>query len=178
MTPRMFAALFTGFAGLVAAAAMLAPLESSARPGGMAGSGPAGGVRPMMVRPPAARPPVAPHTMRPAVQPRPAARIAHPQMHGRFAPRHRRFLTSGWPWWPYGGYYDTTGGGAPYPASAYPVEGAPSEGYPAPYPPAPYQSSVVQHVTRVIVVGNGCDKQSETVPWRDGSPRTVTMVRC
>ncbi len=179
MIPRMFAALFAGF---IATGAMLIPFETSARPGGMAGGGPAGGMRPMMARPPVARPPVAPQMTRPALQAPAAARVAHPRTQfGRLLPRHHhRFAGSAvGGWWPAGTYYDTTGAGAPYPEPAYPVESAPSEGYPIqPNPPTPYQSSVVQHVTRVIVVGSGCDSQFETIPWRDGSERTIRMVRC
>jgi hypothetical protein len=168
----MFAALF---AGTIATGAMLMPFETSARPGGMAGGGPAGGMRPMMVRPP-----IAPQTARPAMQ-APTARTAHPRTQfGRFLPRHHHRF-AGVPvggWWPAGPYYDTTSAAAPYPEPAYPVESAPSQGYPIQPNAAPYQSPVVQHVTRVIVVGSGCDSQFETIPWRDGSERTIRMVRC
>ena len=177
MTPRMFAA---PMAGLLALGSLLIPVETSARSGGMAGPAlaPHGSMRPPAVRPTIVRSPVA----RPTVQaPPPAARAVHARPHpGHHVARHHgRFLGFGWPigGWPAGTYYEPYDTAAPYPQPAYPAATPPADTYPpAAYPPP--ASSVVQHVTRVIVVGQGCERTTETIPWRDGSDYTITMVRC
>ena len=176
MTPRMFAAIF---AGLLLTGLLLIPVKGSAQSRGMGGPAiaprgamPAPAARPMIVRPPAARS---------AVQARPpASRIVHARPHpGRpFARHHRRFVGVGWPWWPYGPSYEPYQATAPYAQPAYLAESAAPDTYSAAPPPSPPTSSVVQHVTSVIVVGQGCDRTIETIPWRDGSEHTITMVRC
>ncbi len=175
MTPRIFAAICVGS---LLAGSLLIPVETSARSGGMAGPAiaprgtmPAPAARPRIVHPPVARPG--------AHAPPPAPRIVHARPHPRraFVRHHRRFVGFGWPWWPYGPSYEPYQAATPYAQPAYPAETAGPDIYPAASPPPPV-SSVVQHVTRVIVVGQGCDRTTETIPWRDGSERTITMVRC
>jgi hypothetical protein len=125
-----------------------------------------------------ARPPIAAQS---ALQGRiaPLAQTGHRPYAGRFLrDHHRRFPGAAWPlaaWWPSVPYGDS------YDLGAYP---AASDGTPAPYsstgqtpiPPAP--TPVVQSVTRIIILRAGCESNAETTTWRDGSPRTITMVRC
>ena len=160
MTPRMFAALMAG----VCAGAMLLPVLAAAAPRGAAG--------------PALQAP-APHAMRGG--PSAWARPGFGPHAGRFARDHfRRIPGFAWPlagagWLgPMPSEYD--GGTGLYPDALYPAYAPPSP--PAASPP-PVPTPVVQQVTRIIVIrGSGCESTAETVPWRDGSPRTITMVRC
>src|SRR5215207_6562509 len=81
MTPRMLAAIFSG---VLSAGAMLLPVETVARPGGMA-PGPAA-MPPMRAAPPMVRP-----AIQPAMQGRiaPLARTGHPHP-GRVLRDHHR----------------------------------------------------------------------------------------
>jgi hypothetical protein len=156
----MFAALAAGLC------AMTLPAETAAEPRG-ATAGP-------VLQ--------APHIMRAPVghgRPSPWARPGHGPHAGRLAQNHFRHipgfawpLAAGWPS-PFVGQYD--GGAGIYPHQPYPAYAPPAPVASPPPAPAP----VVQQVTRIIVIrGTGCESTAETVPWRDGSPRTITMVRC
>jgi len=163
MAPRIFAALVAG----ICAGAMLPPAETVAAPRGTAAG-------------PALQAP-APHAMRaPGIHGRPSPwlRPGHGPHSGRFARGHFRHIPGfAWPFaagWlsPFVSEYD--GGSGVYPDRLYPAYAPPPVSSP---PPAP--EPVVQQVTRIIVIrGTGCESTAETVPWRDGSPRTITMVRC
>ena len=163
MTSRMCAALMAG----VCAGAMLLPAETAAGPRGTAGG-------------PALQAPM-PHAMRaPVVQGHPWARPGFGPHAGRFARGHLRGI-SGFAWpmaaagWlgPVVSEYD--GGTGVYPDRQYPAYAPP----PAASLPPPAPAPVVQQVNRIIVIrGSGCESTAETVPWRDGSPRTITVVRC
>ncbi len=163
MTPRMFAALLAG----ICAGAMLLPAETAAGPRGTAGG-------------PALQAPV--HTVRaPVVQGHPWARPGFGPHTGRFArDRFGRIPGFAWPlagagWLgPIASEYD--GGTGRYPDRQYPAYALPPP--PAASPPPPAPTPVVQSVTRIIVVRGGCESTAETIPWRDGSPRTITIVRC
>jgi hypothetical protein len=160
----MFAAMMAG----VCAGAILLPVETSAAPRGAAGG-------------PALHAPVPHVAQMPAVRGHtPWARPGLGPHSGRFARDHfRRMPGYAWPFvgggWlgPVVTEYDS-GTGA-YPDRQYPAY-APPPPPAASLPPAP---PVVQSVTRVIVVrGTGCESTDESVPWRDGSPRTIRVVRC
>lgn len=159
MTARMFAALVAG----VCAGAML-PGEVAAAPRGATAA-------------PALQAPM-PHATRAPVA-HPWARPGHGPHAGRFARNHFRHvpgfawpLAAGW-LTPFASEYD--GGTGVYPDRQYPAYAPP----PAASQPSPAPEPVVQQVNRIIVIrGTGCESTAETVPWRDGSPRTVTMVRC
>jgi hypothetical protein len=75
--------------------------------------------------------------------------------------------------WPTGAYYEPSDAVAPYEQSAYP--------YPTGTPPAasyPVIGPIQERVIQVITYRPGCNSQTETVPWRDGSDHAVTIVRC
>lgn len=162
---------------IIGAGAVLGGTEPIARSGG----GHAGGA-------PAASPPAARagairpflHAGRGAVGSRTGMR-SHPLRASFF--RHRRFgfgsLTTWGGWYdPYYGqsysqpYYDPLSHSipdeAPYPAA----------GYPAPPYLGTHSSTVAQRAIYVIPYRPGCDSQTQHLPWRDGSERSVTIVRC
>jgi hypothetical protein len=191
----MFAAFFIGVLG---AGAMLAPAITSARPGGLS-AGPAmpmpGVMHPAPVRPPAVRAPIMPSPamhapiahpsiVRPAV-PRPIpspAMMARTHMHpDRTRLIHRQFLGLGWPvagGWPAGAYYEPTGTVTPYEQVTYPYSAGslPAASYPATN--YPDMRLIMERILRVMTYRPGCNSQTETVPWRDGSDHAVTIVRC
>jgi hypothetical protein len=165
MTPRIFVTLVAG----VCAGAMLLPAEAAAAPRGTAAG-------------PALQAP-APHAMRAPVvhgRPSPWVRPGHGPHAGRFARNHFRHIPGfAWPlaagWLtPFVSEYD--GGTGVYPDRQYPAYMPPP---PEAASPLPAPEPIVQQVTRIIVIrGTGCETTAETVPWRDGSPRTIAMVRC
>ncbi len=165
MTPRMLAGIFSG---VLSAGAMLLPAETAARPGGMA-PGPA--AMPAMRAPPP--------MVRPAMQGRiaPLARTGHPHPGQFLRDHHRRFPGAALAgWWPPMSYADSYDGAGAY--SAVPDNSLPPYSSSSPAPVAPAPTPVVQSVTRIIVLRGGCESNAETIPWRDGSLRTITMVRC
>jgi hypothetical protein len=163
MAPRIFAALMAG----ICSGAMLLPAGTAAAQRGTAAG-------------PALQAP-APHAMHaPAIHGRPSpwARPGFGPHSRRFARGHFRHIPGfAWPlaagWLsPFVSEYD--GGTGVYPDRPYPAYAPPSAASP---PPAP--EPVVQQVNRIIVIrSTGCESTTETVPWRDGSPRTIRMVRC
>jgi hypothetical protein len=164
MAPRIFAALMVG----ICAGAMMPSAETAAAPRGTAAG-------------PALQAP-APHAMRaPVIHGRPSAwaRPGHGPHAGRFARNHFRHIpgfawpfAAGWPS-PFVSGYDS--GTGVYPDAPFPAYAPP----PVASPPPPAPEPVVQQVTRILVIrGTGCESTAETIPWRDGSPRTITMVRC
>jgi len=96
--------------------------------------------------------------------------------------RRQRF-GSGWSgawvgggdYYPYGGssypYYDTSGYGTPYepPPSPYPSPGYYGTANSAPVAPRPVY---------LVPYHPGCDSQTQTLPWRTGDDRSITIVRC
>jgi hypothetical protein len=157
MTPRIFAAL----TAVVCAGSILGPDATMARSGGMApgmhAPAPAPAMHPSFGH--AASP-----WMRPGVGPR-TGRFNHA------IPGYAWPLAAGWFGLPVSEFDGGTG--------AYPD--AP---YPRPAPPAPQPSATVSapspvvQTTRIIVIRGGCESTPETIRWRDGSARTITMVRC
>ena len=155
-------------AGLVLLlAGTLAVQESLARSGGGFGGGRA------------AAPPAALH---PAGLPIRSRAIAGAHAFGTPLLRLRRF-GSGWSgawvgdgdYYPYGGssypYYDTSGYGTPYepPPSPYPSPGYYGTANSAPVAPRPVY---------LVPYHPGCDSQTQTLPWRTGDDRSITIVRC
>jgi hypothetical protein len=96
--------------------------------------------------------------------------------------RHRRHFGSGFPgyWgaWPYDyGYGDgytgdnaALGYGEPYAPAPSPYSGGP-------YPPAT-STPVSKQVIYVVPYRPGCETQTETLPWRNGSEHSIRIVRC
>jgi len=155
-------------AGVFAGAMMLPAGTASAQRGATAG--------------PALQAP-APHAARAPVvhgRPSPSTRPGFGPHAHRLARNHFRHIPGyAWPlagagWLgPFASEYD--GGSGAYPDRQYPSYAPPPAANPPPVPPAP----VVQQVNRIIVIrGTGCESTAETVPWRDGSERTIKMVRC
>ena len=155
-------------AGLVLLlAAKFAVQESLARSGGGFGGGRA------------AAPPAALH---PAGLPIRGRATAGAHAFGTPLLRRQRF-GSGWSgawvgggdYYPYGGssypYYDTSGYGTPYepPPSPYPSPGYYGTANSAPVAPRPVY---------LVPYHPGCDSQTQTLPWRTGDDRSITIVRC
>jgi hypothetical protein len=97
----------------------------------------------------------------------------------RFGRPLRGWWSTGW----YGGYYDPDNYQLLHdrPGYAEPVYGAPvvgSPGYGAPGYGGPAYPLPAPRIVDVIVYRPGCSSETETVPWRDGKPHTITMVRC
>ena len=148
-------------------AATFAVQESLARSGGGFGGGRA------------AAPPAAMH---PAGLPIRSRAIAGAHAFGTPLLRRQRF-GSGWSgawvgggdYYPYGGssypYYDTSGYGTPYepPPSPYPSPGYYGTANSAPVAPRPVY---------LVPYHPGCDSQTQTLPWRTGDDRSITIVRC
>ena len=152
MTPRIFAALMAG----ACAGSLLLPGDTMARSGGMAPA----------MHAPAMRAPFA--------HPSPWARPGFGPRAGRF--HHRAIPGFAWPlaagWFGVPAVSEFDGGTGAYPDAPYPPPA------PAVTPPSPTPAPVVQQVTRIIVIRGGCESTPETIRWRDGSVRTITMVRC
>ena len=148
-------------------AAKFAVQESLARSGGGFGGGRA------------AAPPAALH---PAGLPIRGRATAGAHAFGTPLLRRQRF-GSGWSgawvgggdYYPYGGssypYYDTSGYGTPYepPPSPYPSPGYYGTANSAPVAPRPVY---------LVPYHPGCDSQTQTLPWRTGDDRSITIVRC
>jgi len=148
-------------------AATFAVQESLARSGGGFGGGRA------------AAPPAALH---PAGLPIRGRATAGAHAFGTPLLRRQRF-GSGWSgawvgggdYYPYGGssypYYDTSGYGTPYepPPSPYPSPGCYGTANSAPVAPRPVY---------LVPYHPGCDSQTQTLPWRTGDDRSITIVRC
>jgi hypothetical protein len=169
MTIRIAASFLAIFAtGLI-----VAPTETSARAGGVAG----GRGMPMRAIPfhggfraPIVRPQIAP--LRPAVNAVAPARVrAAPFAHFR----HRRFFAGGlpvtvWgdaPW--YSGYYDPSGYVAPYQQPTYTY---PTATYPAP------DTIVRERIIYVLPPRPSCSTQTYLVPAERGGERSINIVRC
>jgi len=148
-------------------AATFAVQESLARSGGGFGGGRA------------AAPPAALH---PAGLPIRGRATAGAHAFGTPLLRRQRF-GSGWSgawvgggdYYPYGGSsypcYDTSGYGTPYepPPSPYPSPGYYGTANSAPVAPRPVY---------LVPYHPGCDSQTQTLPWRTGDDRSITIVRC
>ncbi len=160
MTPRIVVAMLA----IVCAAATLPTGDTAARSGGMA-PGPALHAAPP---PQAARAPFSqrrfPGHASPWARYRPHA--------GHFIPGYAWPLAAGLLGVPVSEY---DGGTGAYPDAPFRPYAPPA---PVASPPPPAPAPVVQSVTRIIVLRGGCESTPETVTWRDGSQRTITMVRC
>jgi hypothetical protein len=170
MTIRIAASFLAIFAtGLI-----VAPAETKARAGGLAG---ARGM-PMRAIPfhggfraPIARPAIAP--VRPAQNAVAPARI-NAAPFGHF--RHRRFFGGGLPvaiWgdvpWYSGGYYDSPSYVPPY---QQPIYTYPTAAYPAP------ETIVRERIIYVLPPRPSCSTQTYRVPAQDGGVRSINVVRC
>jgi hypothetical protein len=161
MTPRTVVATMA----TVCAVAILPTGETAARSGGMA-PGPA--LHAPAPPPQAARAPFSQRSF-----PGHAGPWARYRPHaGRFIPGYAWPLAAGWLGVPLSEYDGGTGAYPDAPFRTY----APTAPVANPVPPAP--APVVQSVTRIIVLRGGCESTPETVTWRDGSQRTIKMVRC
>ena len=157
MTPRIFAAL----TAVVCAGSILGTDATMARSGGMAPGMHAPAPAPAMH--PSFGHGISPW-MRPGVGPR-TGRFNHA------IPGYAWPLAAGWFGLPVSEF---DGGTGAYPDAPYPPR-TPAMSAP-PSPPAP---PLVQQTTRIIVIrSSGCESNPETLRWRDGSVRTITMVRC
>ena len=151
------AATFLAITGI---GVLLAASDGTARPMGRpAGFHPAiGAARPLAAGP------------RAAFHARSAARL-HAGPHARLHHRGR----SGFGLWPYGygdGYYPPESYQRPYPPYLSDEEPPPVSSLPRPAP-----APVIQ-VINVIPYRPGCDTEVEQVPWRNGSEKSIRIVRC
>jgi hypothetical protein len=161
MTPRIIVAMMAS----VCAASILPTGETIARSGGMAPGSLMHAPAPL---PQAARAPFSQRTV-----PGHATPWGRHRLHGgRFIPGYAWPLAAGWLGAPMSEY---DGGTDAYPDAPYRSYAPP---VPVASPPPPAPTPVVQSVTRIIVIRGGCESTPETVNWRDGSQRTITMVRC
>jgi hypothetical protein len=115
---------------------------------------------------------------------RPLAAPPRPAFHVRsvarshLAPRARlrHGTASGFGLWPTYDYYPPESYETPYGASPY----LPSEQAPPIYPP-PAQTVAAAPAVQVINIipyRPGCDTQIERLPWRNGTEKSVRIVRC
>jgi hypothetical protein len=170
MTHRMLAAATAAVIGI---GLTLAPVETFARPGGLASGRPVafhGGFRPAVARPFVG-------VRRPAVPAFGGASLRIRTGHRPRAGHHRRVI---------GGF----GLGGPYVyGTFYPADYvaptdyvAPNGQYVVPYgqPPAAYPMTdpVPERIRVIVYRPAGCNSQTQTVPSKDGGERQITIVRC
>jgi hypothetical protein len=173
MTSRMFAASIV----LLGIGSMIAPVETSARSGGLIAApslSARGAVRPSVAAPPAARTSL-PQGMTGGFRAHTGEFRAHIRdfrtrdfRMARFGDR-RRFGFP--PWWGY----------APYFTSYYPSDyGAPYDDPPYAYPPAasPPTENSSERPRPVVVYQSGCRTDTEKVPSATGGEATVSVTRC
>jgi hypothetical protein len=130
------------------------------------------------------------HAFRPATPRAPFLHGSGFNRHAFRAPflRHRHFgrgfpgFWGAWPWYDpynygygsYDGYTGDTGSlgyGAPYAPPPSPYTGGP-------YPPAIAYPDASKKPIYVVPYRPGCDTETETLPWRNGSKHSVRIVRC
>jgi hypothetical protein len=176
MSARLLAAAVS--AGALVIGIALIPVDAPARMGTFAGrAAPAAftGARPLMARPG----PAAPGGIR-------APTVAHRETGMRRFGHHgvpsRNLFGPGFGWpivtW------DEPGYSTYYAPSNYqmlhdlPPEEAlpPYPPYPPPYPVQP--PVVTERVIPIVISRPSCGTEKQTVAWRDGSERTITIVRC
>jgi hypothetical protein len=101
----------------------------------------------------------------------------HARSGGHLHPHRLRHRGSGFGLWPsYDGYYPPESYTAPYAEPPYlPSEGAAPVYQPHAYPPSEPAAEI--KVINVIPYRPGCDTQIE-LPWKEGSEKTIRIVRC
>jgi hypothetical protein len=150
----MFSRIFAAGIGVLGIATTVAPVETSARPGGFAAAsslGSRGFVRPSIARRFSA------HTFRPE---------GMRQINDFHMSREGERQSPGSPWW--------WGYGSDFPGY-YP------SGYAAPYGefPYPYPAENFSERSRPIVTYEpGCRTETQTVPSEGGGERSINITRC
>ena len=179
MTARTFAAA-AAFAGALIVGASFAPIDTSARGGGFGGrAAPAAFTAP--------RPVVAPH---PVVGPHPLiggqpliarthAPVARAVGAHRFGHRFAPFTTYFGPGygWPITTWADPGYSSFYAPSNYQMLHDHPAEPAAAPYAPPP-PAVVTERIVPIVIYRPSCGSQTQTVPWRDGREREITIVRC
>ena len=175
MTSRMFAASIV----LLGIGSMIAPVETSARSGGLIAApslSARGAVRPSVAATPSVRTSL-PHGMTGEFRARTGEFRAHTgefRAHIRdFRMRDFRFARFGdrrrfgfSPWWGY----------APYPTDYYPSEYAAQYGaWPFGYPP---MENFSERSRPVVTYQPGCRTDTEKVPSESGGEHSITITRC
>ena len=180
MTSRMFAASIV----LLGIGSMIAPVETSAKSGGLIAApslSARGAVRPSVAAPPSLRTSL-PHGMTGEFRARTGEFRAHTgefRAHIRdFRMRDFRFARFGdrrrfgfSPWWGY----------APYFTSYYPSDyAAPYQDPPYAYPSTEYPptENSSERPRPVVVYQSGCRTDTEKVPSATGGEATVSVTRC
>jgi hypothetical protein len=181
MTARRVAAA-AAFVGALVVGASLAPFDTSARTGAFAGRGapPAfTAPRPMAAPHPAA----APHSLvggQPLIARThaPLARAIHAHRFGhRFAP-FTTFFGPGFGW-PITTWVDPGYSSFYAPSNYQMLHDQPAEpAAPAVVPYAPPPPVVTERIVPIVIYRPSCGSQTQSVPWRDGSERAITIVRC
>jgi hypothetical protein len=149
----MISRIFAAGIGVLGIATMMAPVETSARPGGFVAASSLGArsfVRPSIATPFSA------HTFRPQ-------RMR--QINGFHMSREGERQSPGFPWWGYAsdfpGYYPSeyaaTYGGFPYP---YPIENFSERSRP------------------IVTYQPGCRTETQVVPSEGGGERSINITRC